>query len=198
MAFPRCGERCHCITHPSHRAEEDQLTINKLYKLLDQLNLAIRQGTEQAEPEIEKPNMQLGLLFASGLLPRTSVYGPAILTRPYGDVGPSDTGEVVHAVLGMPGGFGALYLDSEEDGPEVADRGEYAARIVPFGGCELAVRTLLLPHALPLLDRMLSSVRVQPDAKRKLTSQRPAGANQDTNGLSNPEFLGKSTNVEPK
>ena len=101
--------------------------------LLEQLNLAIRQETEHAEPYFRTLNMQLRQLHSSGLFPNVALLGPVVLVRPYGVDGPWDTGEIVQAALGLPSGFGAIYWDTEEIG-ENQDESEVCARISPYEG----------------------------------------------------------------
>lgn len=136
---------------------------NNIPALLGQLNLAMRRNTEYSDPDLLKLNLQIRQFSASGLLPRLTLLGPVLLIRPYPDDRPDDTGEVVQAALGTATGFGAMYLDSEQDPSEEVAGIRGTGLIVPYEECELGVRSLLAPRALPLLRQLFTLFKIYPD-----------------------------------
>ncbi len=147
---------------------------SEIYGLLKDLNLSLRKEAEFSETQLCNLNLQLRQLHASGLLTRVAILGPVILIRPHAEEGRSDTGEVVQAAVGLPTGFGAVYLDTEESDGLATEPG-LGTRILPYEECELAVRALLTPCAGDLLRRLMAMVKIYPDGLKKRESQRDKG-----------------------
>jgi hypothetical protein len=116
---------------------------------------------EHADAALDGLNGLLARLYPLGLWQPTVILGPFVLTRSYGNLSRTDTGQAIQAVLSFPGGFGAVYWDTED--AVVAReaetlKAEVAPRMVPYEQCEPAVRALLAPHVAVLLQKALAKI----------------------------------------
>lgn len=124
---------------------------------IDRFTTTLWRECEHADAALAGLNGRLDRLARLGLVGRTAVLGPVVLTRPYAAGGPSDRGQAVQAVLALPGGFGTVVWDTDDlAAVEDSDRleAEAVGAVVPYEECEPGVRALLAPHAGPLLQKL--------------------------------------------
>jgi hypothetical protein len=136
--------------------------LNRDLDKLKQLIVEIRQQFEVAELKVDSATSVLTRLAETKLSNEDIFLGDVILCRPY-DVSCEETGtgQVVQAALAIPGGFGCIFWDSEEyaaldDNPQLES--EAMLRLRPFAQCSPAVKALLLPQLLPLMDKLLCAL----------------------------------------
>ena len=136
--------------------------FNEAKRLLDQLLLVLWKGCEHADATLEGLNDRLNRLAATGILKDTVVLGPCVLARPYSVGFSPSSGQVIQAALAFPGGFGAIYWDSEEmrDVHEIDLNSRAFRDITPYEECEVAIRCLIAPHANDLLRMILGLMKV--------------------------------------
>lgn len=135
----------------------------ELRAYLDRFTVQWWRDVEHADAVLEGLNGLLARLHALGLWQTTVVLGPFVLTRSHGVGGPTDSGQAVQAVLTLPGGFGAVYWDTEEAVAARDEEGlesEVTSRVVPYEECEPGVRALLAPYAVVLLQKALAKVQL--------------------------------------
>ncbi len=130
--------------------------------LLMEVNIRVRQQLELAEAQIGTVNALLAQLFATELINDQIFLGDIVLKRAY-DVRAdrADSPQMIQAVLSVGKGIGAVFWDMEElaqlsRSPELETEAIY--KLVPFDQCGSAIKALLLPHAGPLLVRLLRSL----------------------------------------
>jgi hypothetical protein len=137
-------------------------SLNDHLKMLKLLNLEIRQRLELAEARVGPANVLLAQLAATKLMNDQILLGEVILQRPYSArYEPTGSGQVIQAVLAIPGEFGAVFWDSEElaqlcDTPQL--EAEAIRQLIPFGDRGPAIKALLVSQLEPLLHRLLATL----------------------------------------
>jgi hypothetical protein len=132
---------------------------------LERLNLTLRRHLELAELLVPKLNVmidQLGSVqFADNLMFSAGI----VYTCPYEPrKGPADSAQTFQAVLKVPGGIGALILDTEElllleqecPGNMRLPRSHFE----PFEKCPDAVKATIFPKIPELLTRLSAALAI--------------------------------------
>jgi hypothetical protein len=138
-------------------------SVDDQFQTLREANIKTRQQLELAEARISAANHQIDQLAAIQLLSSQIFLGDYILQVPYDVAGdPRPSGQIIQAVLAIPGGLGCIFWDSEELAQlESTPEFQYEAlqRFEPFDDCAPAVKARLVPQAGPLLDRLLEALK---------------------------------------
>lgn len=138
--------------------------LSPLGEHLEQFRLLLHQLRDQAEAKIPEINEQIDRLFASNFIGEGVFLGDVILERLYPPGGPIDRGEVVVAVLRVPGGIGALNTDSESYW--VANRTQCGVEemamtsMTAFDRCEPIIKARLLDQVKPLVQQFLKAMDI--------------------------------------
>jgi hypothetical protein len=136
--------------------------FNDYLEQLKNLNVETRRALERAELQIGSANQQLALLNATGLFSDQIVLGDLLLQRNYSArFGAKSDGQIIQAALALPGGFGAIFWDSEEfaalhQAPELES--EAFLRFTPFDELPPAIKALLVTRIEPVLGEVLRRI----------------------------------------
>jgi hypothetical protein len=147
---------------PENTAAEMRRRLHQL----QQLNLNLRRQLEAAELLVPELNAMLSQLNTIQLADKL-IWSAGIIHRlPYEQQkGPTDSVQIFQAVLKIPGGIGALVLDSEEllnnERSNPSDPYLPAHCFVPFCECPDGVKALLLPKVPELLDRLFGALAIR-------------------------------------
>ena len=138
--------------------------FDEQYEELSQQLLRMKHQLETAEAKAAGLNGFVNEVWQFGLSSRTAFLGPVITTRAYDpEEGGVDSGQVIQAVLLVPGGLGVLVWDTEEfvKLSEIPDGLEAHAPLyhVPFERCEPMIRALLNGYIEPLVERLLEALK---------------------------------------
>jgi hypothetical protein len=129
---------------------------------LAQLTLNLRRAQEQAEAKVASVNQLIQQFAATGMLAETVILGDVLQTRAYAPrCGGNSSGQLVQAVLLVPGGFGVSVWDTEEylEAKHINSiASETPVHFVPFSECCPAWKALLLPHVEPLFEKLAAEL----------------------------------------
>lgn len=82
---------------------------------LNRIDLRLRQQLEQAELQIPIFNASVQRIASLGLINDVVLLGEILIRRPYAPGhGPTDSNQIIQAVLLIPGGIGAAVCDTED------------------------------------------------------------------------------------
>lgn len=135
------------------------MKIEDYQRQLQELNLIVRRLQEEAELRIPPVNEIIAQVAAVGLANQTVILGDVMTELPYSTAdGPYDSGQLLLAVLVVPGGLGVARWDSEEywqatQAPEPPGA-DLWLRFRPFSELVAIEKALLLLHAAPLVERL--------------------------------------------
>ena len=118
---------------------------------------------QRAEAQMRSVDSYINQLNRSGLLHRTIVLGPIIISRSYGIDSPSDSGELILAAVTTDHGTTAVFWDSEDYASYRHDpefEAESLARARPLRDCPPAIQSLIWPQIKPLLMRLISTCKL--------------------------------------
>jgi hypothetical protein len=139
------------------------MTLQENQQKLHEFNVFIRRLLEEAELRIPRINQIIEQVAIVGLAADLVLMGGVVAQLPYAaSHGPHDSGQVLQAVLVVPGGIGVAIWDSEEliqfrNLPEPPAH-QIRARFVRFDDMLAAEKALIMLHAGPLLLRLCSVV----------------------------------------
>src|SRR6056297_717158 len=162
----RCdASRRHCLSNTDDNASSKSAGrhVVDLVQAIELYGGALKAGAMLAEQQVVTFNGHVRELFEMGLFPRDCYLGPIVLSRGYGLDGPTDSGELVQAVLCTQSGAAAVHWDTEEY-QTLNQEDDLAVsandRAVPLQQCAPAIQALVRPTIPRLLDRLLNSVTI--------------------------------------
>jgi hypothetical protein len=140
--------------------------FTQLLEQLHRFNLQIRHDRDTAEAVIPEINAQIERLYNSHLASRLVLLGDVLLQRPYeARHGAEDSGQVVLAVLQVPGGITCCFFDSEElhqlQKRQGAVEEAVAIHAIPFANLDPHSKGRLLGQVEPLVERFVQAMRLR-------------------------------------
>lgn len=138
---------------------------------LKNLNLQITRLAEYAEAVLPQLNAQLNRLHEVGLIAACLIRSDSVWQRPYNEgFTPAISGQVLQAVLIIPGGFGMLVLDSEDfvqmHNQEIA-RDELKNWVVPIEQCLPAEQAYIYLQCRKLFVELIKQQGLQDQGDQK-------------------------------
>ena len=131
--------------------------------LFAQLCSSLQQGSELADAPMRCVDNHLAQLKRLGLLRRSIVVGPVVISRSYGVDGPGDSGEFVQAAVTTSHGTAAVFWNSD-DFAEFKSDNEFEAeaflRTRPLRDCSPAIRSMVWPHIDLLLLQLIAQCKL--------------------------------------
>lgn len=131
---------------------------------LAQLNVVFALNGEKVEAECQGLNDQIEAFFRNGAINSFAILGPVLMDRLYEGAVPPESGQIIQAAIGLPGGLGVVFWDSEVEAMQSKETEDRQVRaigsIVPVESLSPALRTLLRPHIGNLLVRFVDHLRM--------------------------------------
>ena len=145
-------------TNPQALATE----LNQRLQALQHFNISVRQNLEAAELLVPELNVTINHLRAVQIADNRLLSAGIVWQQHYEPgKGPADSDQVYLAVLKIPGGIGALLLDTEDllaiERENPSDPALPARQFVPFDECPSYVKASILPRVPELLRQLFGS-----------------------------------------
>lgn len=129
------------------------------------LHEQITAGRLAADSLIPAINSELSRMHEAGIVAPAIFIGNVVLRRSYyPHQGPDDSGQLVVAVLKIPGGLGGCYFDSDEFlqlEPDVRDLANVAStKMIPFADLDAPAKACLLNQVQPLISAFIATIDI--------------------------------------
>lgn len=125
----------------------------------------ITAGKLAADSLIPAINSELSRMHEAGIVAPAIFIGDVVLRRSYyPNQGPDDSGQLVVAVLKIPGGLSGCYFDSDEFlqlEPDARDLANVAsAKVVPYADLDAHAKACLLNQVAPLISAFIATIDI--------------------------------------
>lgn len=123
----------------------------------------ITAGKLAADSLIPAINSELSRMHEAGFVTAAFFMGDVVLRRAYYPCqGPDDSGQLVVAILQIPGGLSACYFDSDEFLQLSGDERELAnvasTKAIPYADLDAHARACLLNQVAPLVSAFIGTI----------------------------------------